>query len=66
MTRVADSGGLSLNVSPTQTVVPAVQITTTTWRLAADTAFTTTLASDRRQAAVHLVARGGSLPAGLA
>ena len=45
VTRVADSGGLSLNVGTTQTVLPAVRVTTTTLRpLKANTSYTTTLA----------------------
>ena len=65
-TRVADSGGLSLNVSTTQTVLPAVQITTSSVAAATlDTSFTTTLMATGGKPNYTWSVTSGTLPAGL-
>ncbi len=66
VTRVADSGGLFLNVGTTQTVLSAVRVTTTTLRpLKANTSYTTTLAATLGKPPYTWSLAGGSLPAGL-
>ena len=66
VTRVADSGGLFLYVSTTQTVLPAVQVTTTTLPpLTANTSYTTTLAATGGKLPYTWSLAGGSLPVGL-
>ena len=66
VTRVADSGGLSLNVGTTQTVLSAVRVTTTTLRtLKANTFYTTTLAVTGGKLPYTWSLASGSLPAGL-
>ena len=66
VTRVADSGGLFLNVSTPQTVLPAVRVTTTTLRpLKANTSYTTTLAVTGGKPPYTWSLAGGSLPVGL-
>ena len=66
VTRVADSGGLFLNVGTTQTVLPAVRVTTTTLRpLKANTSYTTTLAVTGGKPPYTWSLAGGSLPDGL-
>ena len=66
VTRVADSGGLFLNVGTTQTVLPAVRVTTTTLRpLKANTSYTTTLAVTGGKPPYSWSLAGGSLPVGL-
>ena len=66
VTRVADRGGLSLNVGTTQTVLSTVRVTTTTLRpLKANTSYTTTLAATLGKPPYTWSLAGGSLPAGL-
>ena len=64
VTRVADSGGLFLNVNTTQTVLPAVQITTSSVAAATlNTSFTTTLMATRgKPGYTWSFARGRSPP----
>ena len=64
--RVADSGGLFLNVNTTQTVLPAVQITTSSVAAATlNTSFTTTLMATGGKPGYTWSVASGTLPAGL-
>ena len=66
VTRVADSGGLSLNVSTTQTVQPVVQITTSSVAAATlNESFTTTLMATGGKPGYTWSVASGTLPAGL-
>ena len=66
MTRVADSGGLFLNVGTTQTVLPAVQVTTSSVAAATlNESFTTTLMATGGKPGYTWSVASGTLPAGL-
>ena len=66
VTRVADSGGLFLNVGTTQTVLPVVQITTSSVAAATlNTSFTTTLMATGGKPGYTWSVASGTLPAGL-
>ena len=66
MTRVADSGGLFLDVGTTQTVVSAVQVTTSSVATATlDESFTTTLMATGGEPGYTCIVASGTLRAGL-